>query len=170
MTSRLAPSPIRFAEMLQQQSVHTERRLEQAKAAREFLEDISREYEQQLIFFTERLDQIAAGKSPDWQVQVEFDIDSTPEINTEDRFANSTIANAVATVLEENSGPLHIRDIVRLLRVGGWTTEAQRPDASVVSVLIRDENFVKLGRNIFSLSQGKFDVNEPVQPVGIQDA
>jgi hypothetical protein len=62
-------------------------------------------------------------------------------------------AEAIAHVLTEAGEPLHVKDIWEKLRDGGFRTSSRDPLRSVVSILVRGSDFMKVGPNRYALGK-----------------
>jgi len=61
---------------------------------------------------------------------------------TEGPYTGKSIGDAIEAVFEGNDNiPLTVQDIVRILRDGGWVSEAKNPRQSIASTLSRDPRF-----------------------------
>ena len=77
-------------------------------------------------------------------------------------------ASAIGEVLRDAEGPLHIKDIWERLRLGGFRTASRDPLRSVVSIMVRDPGFLKVGPNRYTLAKTPLlavaDVSKEVMP------
>jgi hypothetical protein len=68
--------------------------------------------------------------------------------------------DALVRVLDEN-GPLHIKEIWRLLEDGGFRTDAQDPLRSIVAIAVRLEPVVRVAPNTYAVANGRTIVGNP---------
>lgn len=65
-----------------------------------------------------------------------------------------TWSEAITSVLADAADPLHVTDIWRRMRDGGFTTTTQDPLRSIVSIAVRTPEIVRAGPNTYSLAGG----------------
>jgi hypothetical protein len=67
------------------------------------------------------------------------------------RFAERTIPQAVAALLREEGGPLHVNDIYQRLLDGGFIFSGHNPTISVATSLSRNSRFRRVAPSTFDL-------------------
>jgi hypothetical protein len=61
-------------------------------------------------------------------------------------------ADAIVRILHDEGRPLHVKEIWRLLKAGGFHTDARDPMRSIVSIAIRNRAFIRIGPNEYALN------------------
>ncbi len=93
-------------------------------------------------------------KMDSWQLILDLARNTTAkELPLEDsgRFSGVGAVEATKLLLKEIGHPLHINDILRLLKAEGWTTSSKSPKINLSTMLTRSKQFKKPGPGMYGL-------------------
>lgn len=83
-----------------------------------------------------------------------------PEDQPSGPYSGLAWIDAIMRVLEEEGGPLHVREIWKRLAANGFRTEAVDPVRSVVAIAVREPSITKVRPNTYALN-GSYIINQP---------
>lgn len=128
---------------------HLQQRIERARAMRHALRARIEELEQQRRGVERRL------RAAEQLYEAEFGhpVEPGSRAETNGRFSDFGWGAALLSVLGEAGKPLHVKEIWKELRDGGFRTEARDPLRSLVAIAVRNPRVVKVGPATYRLRE-----------------
>jgi len=115
--------------------------LEELRTAIKLIEKHARRVEREIERHDSLMKRVQAG-------MVAVGVERRPAFS---RFANMSIPDAAAEVIQVLERSLHVRELLEALETGGKRFHAARPTVSIAAALSRDARFVRVKPNTFDL-------------------